>query len=177
MITPLIINIVISFLSIFYGFTFNINQNNVYHRGSLFYLMAAICYFYLVYSIIFIIYKRKSLEKKIYISLLLFALPPFIGGIVQSLFYGVSVIWACTTLSVLIIFINIQSSQLNTDYLTGLYNRRQFDNYILEWRKSCKEGALLGVIIADLNSFKKINDICGHNAGDAALIEAGTRLF
>lgn len=176
MLAPLFINAVISLLSIFYGFSFNIDQTNVYHRGSLFCLMAAICYLYLAHSMIFVIYKRKSLTKKVYRSLLLFALPPFIGGIVQSLFYGVSIIWACTTLSVLIIFVNIQSNQLNTDYLTGLYNRRQFDNYMQEWLKNCKEGAVLGGIMADLNSFKKINDVWGHSAGDTALVEAGNIL-
>lgn len=176
MIAPLFINIIISLMSVFYGFTFRIDQTNIYHRGCLFYFMAAICYLYLLYSLALVIYKRKSLAKKVYLSLLLFALPPFIGGIVQSLFYGVSIIWACTTLSVLIIFINIQSNQLNTDYLTGLYNRRQFDNYMLEWLKNCKEGAVIGGIMADLDSFKQINDVWGHNAGDTALVEAGNIL-
>jgi diguanylate cyclase (GGDEF) domain len=176
MIAPIFINIIISLLSVFYGFTFKIDQNNIYHRGCLFYFMAAICYLYFIYSFIFVIYKRKSLAKKAYISLLLFVLPPFIGGIVQSLFYGVSIIWACTTLSILIIFINIQSNQLNTDYLTGLYNRRQFDKFMLEWLKNCKEGAVIGGIMADLDSFKQINDVWGHLAGDTALVEAGNIL-
>lgn len=175
-ITPLLFNTVISLLSVFYGFSFNIDQRNVYHRGPLFYFMAAICYLYLMNSMVFVIHKRKFLTKKVYHSLVLFALPPFIGGIVQSLFYGVSIIWACTAISVLIIFINIQSNQLNTDYLTGLYNRRQFDNYMQEWLKNCKDGAVLGGIMADLNSFKKINDDWGHAAGDTALVEAGNLL-
>lgn len=176
MITPLFINIIISLLSVLYGFSFKIDLNNIYHRGFLFYFMAAICYSYLFYSFAFVIYKRKALAKKVYISLLLFVLPPFIGGIIQSLFYGVSIIWACTTLSVLIIFINIQSNQINTDYLTGLYNRRQFDSYMLEWLKNCKAGAVIGGIMADLDSFKQINDVWGHIAGDTALVEAGNIL-
>jgi diguanylate cyclase (GGDEF)-like protein len=170
---PLFINFIIAVLSAFYGLSFVIDQNNVYHRGVLFYLMSAICYFYLVHSIIFIIHKRKFIEKKVYIPLLLFALPPFIGGIIQSLFYGVSIVWACMALSIFIIFINIQNSQLYTDHLTGLYNRRQLDNYMQEWLRTCKENTMLGVIMADLDSFKKINDSWGHIAGDTALVEAG----
>ena len=170
---PLLANSIIALLSTFYGFSFVIDQNNFYHRSVFFYFMAAACYFYLVYSMVFVIHKRKSLERKVYIPLSLFALPPFIGGIIQSLFYGVSIIWACTALSILIIFINIQNNQLYTDYLTGLYNRRQLDNYIREWLRNCKEGAIIGGIMADLDSFKKINDFWGHSAGDTALMEAG----
>ncbi len=170
---PLIINLIIALLSAFFGFSFVIDQNNVYHRGSLFILMVSICYFYLFYSLIYIILKRKSVEHKAYIPLLLFALPPFIGGIIQSLFYGVSIVWNCTTISIFIIFINIQNSQLYTDSLTGLYNRRQFDNYMQECFRNCDEGVMLGTIMIDLDSFKKINDSWGHIAGDVALVEAG----
>ncbi len=170
---PLVINLILALLSAFFGFSFVIDQNNVYHRGSLFFLMASICYFYLFYSLIYIILKRKSVEHKAYIPLMLFALPPFIGGIIQSLFYGVSIVWNCTTISIFIIFINIQNSQLYTDSLTGLYNRRQFDNYMQECFRNCDEGVMLGIIMIDLDSFKKINDSWGHIAGDVALVEAG----
>ncbi|WP_312942985.1 diguanylate cyclase domain-containing protein [Oscillibacter sp.] len=170
---PLFINLVLALLSALFGFLFVIDQNNIYSRGPLFYLMASICYFYLFYSLIYIINKRKSVEYKAYIPLLLFALPPFIGGIIQSLFYGISIVWNCTTISIFIIFINIQNSQLYTDSLTGLYNRRQFDNYMQECFRSCDKGVMLGIIMSDLDSFKKINDLWGHIAGDAALVEAG----
>lgn len=170
---PLLINIIMAVLSAFYGLSFVIDRNNVYHRGVLFYFMAAICYFYFVYSMIFVVRKRGLIERKIYIPLLLFALPPFIGGIIQALFYGVSIVWACMALSILIIFINIQNSQLYTDYLTGLYNRRQLENYIQEWLRNYKGSSMLGVIMVDLDSFKKINDSWGHIAGDMALVEAG----
>lgn len=170
---PMLINLFFSLLSVFYGFLFIIDQNNVYHRGSLFYLMFLICYFYLFYSLIYIIYKRKFVEHKAFIPLLLFALPPFIGGIIQSLFYGVSIVWNCTTISIFIIFINIQNSQLYTDSLTGLYNRRQLDDYLQECFRKCDECVTLGIIMTDLDSFKKINDSWGHISGDAALVEYG----
>ncbi|WP_411678330.1 GGDEF domain-containing protein [Caproicibacter sp.] len=170
---PLILNLLLTLLSVFYGFLFVIDQNNIYHRGGLFYVMAGVCYFYFVYSVISIVRNRESLEKKVYISLLLFALPPFLGGIIQALFYGVSIVWDCTAISIMIIFLNIQNSQMYTDPLTGLYNRRQLENYMRGWIKDGREGAALGVIMTDLDSFKRINDSWGHDAGDQALVEAG----
>ncbi|MGE4352558.1 MAG: GGDEF domain-containing protein [Oscillospiraceae bacterium] len=170
---PLFINFALALLSAFYGLIFVIGQDNIYHRGILFYLMAGICYFYLVYSSVSIFYSRHLIEKKVYISLLLFALPPFIGGIVQSLFYGVSIIWACTAFSIMIIFFNIQNNQLYIDDLTGLYNRRQLNNYMREWVRNGKGSSVLGAIMIDLDSFKTINDSWGHLAGDMALVEVG----
>lgn len=56
------------------------------------------------------------------------------------------------------------------DELTGLYNRR-FINTILEneIKKSKRYGGSFSLVIADMNHFKKINDLFGHLKGDEAL--------
>lgn len=168
MLIPLCVNLTLSILSIFYNIFFYIDQNNLYHRGTLFYLMSAISFFYLIYTLILIIKKQKMIQKQEFIPVLAFSFPPFIGGIVQTLFYGFSLIWPCVTLSILIIFINIQSDQLHKDYLTGLFNRRQLDNFLKQTNRRIESGLLAGVMI-DLNSFKMINDLYGHSMGDEAL--------
>lgn len=180
MMVPVCVNAALSFMGIWGNFLFNIDGNNVYHRGKLFYMMAAISYLYLIYTLLFIIVKQKQMkdEKKGYhaIPILAFAVPPFIGGILQTLFYGVSLIWVSMTISILIIFINFQNYQLYTDHLTGLFNRRQLDNYLQGRLRSGSGGNLIGGIMIDLDSFKEINDIYGHNAGDQAL-EYSAKIF
>ena len=56
------------------------------------------------------------------------------------------------------------------DVLTGLYNRRYFDEiFNIVWKSAARNKDLLTVIIADIDHFKPINDTHGHLAGDAYL--------
>lgn len=55
----------------------------------------------------------------------------------------------------------------NLDVLTGLYNRRKFNTAIEEALTGQHGSAFL--VLLDLDNFKKINDLCGHAAGDAVL--------
>jgi diguanylate cyclase (GGDEF)-like protein len=57
-----------------------------------------------------------------------------------------------------------------TDPLTGLYNRRFLENRLQEeFSRSERQQQTFSIIMADLDSFKLYNDICGHLAGDDAL--------
>lgn len=64
-----------------------------------------------------------------------------------------------------------------TDPLTGVNNRAEFDRSHEELIQSClTTGEPLSIVICDIDHFKKVNDIHGHQAGDAVLIEFGTVL-
>ncbi|HRJ62417.1 MAG TPA: ABC transporter substrate-binding protein, partial [Azospirillaceae bacterium] len=58
----------------------------------------------------------------------------------------------------------------STDPLTGLYNRRRFQEAIeREMARARRYGHSLSLLLADLDHFKRINDQHGHAAGDRAL--------
>src|SRR6056297_3939709 len=56
------------------------------------------------------------------------------------------------------------------DVLTGLYNRRYFDEiFNVQWKVAARSALPLSVIICDIDLFKPVNDTYGHLAGDAYL--------
>jgi diguanylate cyclase (GGDEF)-like protein/PAS domain S-box-containing protein len=60
-----------------------------------------------------------------------------------------------------------------TDHVTGLYNRRGFEEALT----GSFMGKGLGLLLIDLDDFKQVNDELGHTAGDAVLAEVGRRLL
>ena len=63
------------------------------------------------------------------------------------------------------------------DSLTGVLNRRAIRDVLRRELARCRrENHALGVIIADVDHFKKINDHYGHGAGDAALVAVVQRI-
>jgi diguanylate cyclase (GGDEF)-like protein len=56
------------------------------------------------------------------------------------------------------------------DRLTGLFNRRAFDDHLARAiAREDRQGGHFSVLLADVDHFKKLNDTYGHLAGDAAL--------
>lgn len=56
------------------------------------------------------------------------------------------------------------------DHLTGLFNRRYFDEFFdREWRRGCRGSSPLSLLMVDVDHFKAYNDSLGHAHGDSAL--------
>ena len=64
-----------------------------------------------------------------------------------------------------------------TDPLTGLGNRRHFDRAVRPMLESCDTGgACAALLVIDIDHFKRVNDILGHDMGDQILKEVAARL-
>src|SRR5499433_2886420 len=63
------------------------------------------------------------------------------------------------------------------DGLTGITNRRQFDDFLdQEWRRSVRDSTPLSLIMLDIDRFKTYNDSKGHTAGDDCLRQVATAI-
>ena len=59
---------------------------------------------------------------------------------------------------------------ISQDSLTGINNRRRFDEYLaLEWLRMTREQQPLSLILCDIDYFKLYNDTYGHQVGDSCL--------
>lgn len=74
------------------------------------------------------------------------------------------------------------SDHMNRDALTGIHNRRMFDDQVARlWQQALRERASIGLLIVDIDHFKNYNDSLGHQAGDecltkiAGILAAGAR--
>jgi diguanylate cyclase (GGDEF)-like protein len=68
-----------------------------------------------------------------------------------------------------------QSTLALTDALTGLGNRRSFDETLTrEMARTKRNSSPLSLVILDIDFFKKINDVYGHTMGDTVLKELAT---
>jgi diguanylate cyclase (GGDEF)-like protein len=63
------------------------------------------------------------------------------------------------------------------DVMTGLFNRRHaMETIEQELARAGRQDAAVGILMIDVDHFKRINDAHGHTAGDAVLIEVARRL-
>jgi diguanylate cyclase (GGDEF)-like protein len=80
----------------------------------------------------------------------------------------------CTMVAILKLRVNTLMTQLTdtavTDLVTGLPNRRAFDDAVTrEMERADRSAEPLSLVLADLDRFKEVNDNLGHQAGDELL--------
>jgi diguanylate cyclase (GGDEF)-like protein len=64
----------------------------------------------------------------------------------------------------------------NTDALTGVLNRRGFEEFVKRQALKAEE-RLLSLVVFDIDNFKSINDSYGHDGGDAVLVKVASLVF
>ena len=101
------------------------------------------------------------------------------GDWIQTFFtYGQMLARVGTCCGVLWLAVCVHKAELErlamSDGLTGLLNRRAFDEILTREMHRCQfTGATVGLILVDIDRFKHINDTYGHGQGDAVIRQTG----
>ncbi len=164
-----IIHAFLAILSPFWGIFFHVDRFNIYHRGQYYFITAILDNCSILIPLLILPFHRREISAFRFFILLIFPLIPGIAGIIQIIDYNLTTIWSSTTLSILLVFVNLQNRLVNQDHLTGLANRRQIDHYLSTRIREAACGESFSLLMIDLDGFKKINDQFGHVVGDEAL--------
>ena len=150
-------------VSAFLGFIFYVDAQNVYHHGSayLIYIIALLTGIALfAFEIVAASRRQYGMRKTLMLMLPLFAV---CGLVFEYVGDRVHVIWLCSAIDVMLMYmIDLEQTQ-DVDALTHLLNRRYYDGRITH----LKEAAT--VFYFDVDYFKEINDNYGHSFGDVTL--------
>ena len=166
-----ILSFILIFINLFHPVYFTVSMENIYAREPLVIISYLSTYGYLLASIITVMKNIKTLDRYVFMPILVFLVPAFVASIVQFFCYGIGVIWVSTSFGLLSLYISIQNEYGLLDSITKLYNREYLTRYLRTYRKNAPKGALLGGCMIDVNHFKRINDTFGHDEGDRALEE------
>ena len=129
--------------------------------GMLFFDAAAACLFSMIAFAIAAASFGLSIDKLIYDTALL-GVVTCVGAYIA---YGIE-----ETNRRLFLERGVLGDLAERDGLTGLRNRRAFDEHLLRvWQQSLRDRSPLSVLMIDLDYFKNYNDHYGHQAGDECL--------
>jgi len=165
---PVAINVILALLSPFFGFFFSVSELGVYSRGPLFLLSAFITYLFLIFGVFLVIFNVKKVMKPDLALILFIGVIPIIGGIIQSLFYGILTMWSSAGIALLMGYLFLQDRMIRLDLLTGVWNRESF-YYTYSRKIKMSPDKRFGAIYFDIDNLKFVNDKYGHLEGDKAI--------
>lgn len=166
-------------LTPFTGFLFRINDQAMYERGPGIIVHWIVSWMYLMLATCKTLYAMKHtssrLERETIRPMLWFIIMPAVAAIAQMVAYGMTTLQCGITLSILMIAFSMIRDQVSNDALTGLNNRRAFNNFMEEkLQRSVRRSYT--IFFVDIDKFKSINDTYGHSTGDIALQRVATVL-
>ena len=163
----------LTILSVFTGFYFYVDENNIYQLGNGYNLHLVFILLQLfgsgVYSFGQSFANQQVKIKKEYRLPLLFIILPSLAAVLEGILPLTPIVPLGILLPIHLSFLEIQNSEIYSDALTGLNNRRRMEIFLQDMIHNATEDNPFRIHMIDVNDFKQVNDKFGHIAGDRAL--------
>ncbi|MBR5165553.1 MAG: GGDEF domain-containing protein [Ruminococcus sp.] len=167
------LDVLLTVTSIFTGYYFYIDENNIYQLASGYNIHLIFIFIQLfgsgIYSFAQSFSNRQVKIKKEYRLPLLFIIIPSAAAVLEGILPLTPIVPLGTFLPILLAFLEIQNSEIYSDALTGLNNRRRMEIFLQDMIHNASDENPFRLYIIDVNDFKQVNDKFGHIAGDRAL--------
>ena len=180
---PVIIFIVLIFLSIKTNWMFVVDENGTYTRGDFHIYMVLFNYIYMLLGSYVALKCRKesvlTIDKRRFLIAAFFPVPILVLSALQIILPpGLPAMQGGVLIGFTLLYGTSQNLLITRDYLTGLPNRVAFEQDLMDRLHKIrinKESSLY-LLEGDFDRFKSINDTHGHPTGDKALITTSEAL-
>lgn len=176
--TPTLIALVLLIINCFNGMMYTISPNNVYTRGDHYWISFTVQYvsfaLVIIRALVYDLGVKTLRRRRMRNGILWLGVLTLVFGVFQAISDGkLAVNCLGITTGIFIMFVRFQDEQITNDILTTLHNRYALDTHIndkmKEYASGNRKGSALYFIMMDVDNFKSINDVYGHNEGDEVL--------
>lgn len=171
----LTLNALLALVNLVYPIYFTIDINNLYQRETGMILNSVFSYVLIALASLLVLINYKHIRRRDMFALLFFVVPPIFTNVYQLANEGSLVVWPGIVFSLIIAYIYMQNKTMAKDYLSGLFNKKEFDLFLDDLISRKPKKGFVGLII-DIDNFKYINDTYGHDAGDKVIQQVGILL-
>lgn len=159
--------------SVFTGYYFYIDENGIFQfaDGYIFHIVFTFIQLFGsgIYSFAQSFSNKQVKIRKEYRLPLLFIIIPSATAILEGVLPLCPIVSLGIFLPIHFAFLEIQNSEIYSDALTGLNNRRRMEIFLQDMIHNASDEKPFRIYMIDVNDFKQVNDKFGHIVGDRTL--------
>ena len=167
------VDCMITIASVFNGFYFYIDEKDIFQFADGYIVHIIFIFIQLfgsgIYSFAQSFSNKQVKLKKEYRLPLLFIIIPSATAILEDILPLSPIVSLGIFLPIHFAFLEIQNSEIYSDALTGLNNRRRMEIFLQDMIHGAMEEKPFRIHMIDVNDFKQVNDKFGHIVGDRTL--------